>query len=129
MKAHIILLPLSLLTLFVAACSTPVAVNPAVSTEQTARYQAGYFYGPVNADALNTFKTAIRQMDKLGYFRTGELHKDAAITIFARKVGDEKLSVRIEQIEPGLSEVRIRIGTLGDLAESQVIYANIRDAI
>ena len=72
-------------------------------------------------------------MDDLGYFRTGELHKETAITIYARKIGDEKITVRISQqtdaeVEEE-SEIRIRVGNLGNLAESQVIYARIRDAL
>ena len=129
MKAHLLILPLFILSLFVVACSTPVAIDPTVSQEQTARYQAGFFYGPIQADALDAFNTAIRQIDKMGYFRTGELHKDSAVTIYARKVGDEKVYVRIEQIEAGLSEMRIRVGAMGNLAESQTIYAKIRNAL
>ena len=30
----------------------------------------------------------------MGYFRTGELHRETSITIYARKVGDEKVTVR-----------------------------------
>ena len=129
MKAHLKLLPLLIVSLIIVGCSTPVAIDPMTSQEQTARYQAGYFYGPLNADALQSFKATIRQMDAMGYFRTGELHEDDSITIFARKVGDEKVTVRIEQVEAGLSEIRIRVGKLGNLAESQNIYAKIRDAL
>ena len=69
----------------------------------------------------------------MGYFRTGELHSESAITIYSRKVGDEKVTVRIsqqtdEEVEEE-SEIRIRVGYLGNLAESQVIYARIRDAL
>ena len=129
MKAHLTLIPLFFASLIFVGCSTPVAIDPMVPQEQTARYQAGFFYGPVNADALPTFKTAIRQIDNMGYFRTGELHDDAEITIYARKVRDEKVTVRIEQLEAGLSEIRIRVGKLGSLAESQKIYAKIRSAM
>ena len=69
----------------------------------------------------------------MGYFRTGELHKDTAISIYCRKVGDDKITVRItQQTDPEVaeeSEIRIRVGNLGNLAESQVIYARIRDAL
>jgi hypothetical protein len=49
------------------------------------------------------------------------------------RVGDEKITVRISQqtdaeVEEE-SEIRIRVGNLGNLAESQVIYARIRDAL
>ena len=69
----------------------------------------------------------------MGYFRTGELHKETAITIYARKIGDEKVTVRVSQAtDPeatAQSEIRIRVGNLGNLAESQTIYAHIRDAL
>ncbi|WP_269522228.1 DUF3568 family protein [Coraliomargarita parva] len=118
-----------LAALFASACTTPVAIDPKTGQEQTARFTAGYFYGPIDAEAGTIFRTAIRQLDNMGYFRTGELHKDASITIYARKVGDEKVTVRIAQLAPGQCEMRIRVGSLGNLPESQKIYATIRDAL
>ena len=65
----------------------------------------------------------------MGLLRTGELHKKDFIKIFARQVGDKQVVVRIQQIAAGESEIRIRVGTLGNLPQSQVIYAKIRDAM
>lgn len=130
MKANVLIL--SLLALFAglfSGCTTPVAIDPLSGQEQTASYKAGYFYAPLDFDAGTVFRTAIKEMDTMGYFRTGELHGDAAISIFARKVGDEKVKVRIQQIAPGQSQIRIRIGTLGNLSESQILYARIRNAL
>ena len=114
-------------------CTTPVAIDPLTGQEQLAEYQAGFFYAPIDAPIGQIFKTAIRELDDLGYFRTGELHKDTAISIYCRKVGDDKITVRIsKQTDPEVkeeSEIRIRVGSLGNLAESQVIYARIRDAL
>ena len=114
-------------------CTTSVAVDPLTGQEQLAEFRAGYFYAPIDKPIGQIFKTSIREMDDLGYFRTGELHKETAITIYARKIGDEKITVRISQqtdaeVEEE-SEIRIRVGNLGNLAESQVIYARIRDAL
>lgn len=129
MKAPATLL-LSLLALLFSACTTPVAINPESSSEpQTAKYRAGYFYGPVDAESHEVFRVAIRKMDELGYFRTGELHKNSSITIYARKTGDKKVTVRISQLAPGRSQIRIRYGTYGDLAESQTLYSQIRKAL
>lgn len=97
--------------------------------QQQAEYRAGYFYAPLNAPIGEIFKTSIRELDEMGYFRTGELHKETYITIYARKIGDEKITVRAKQLAEGQSEVRIRVGKLGNLAESQAIYARIRDAL
>ena len=130
MKANALIL--SLLALFAglfSGCTTPVAIDPLSGEEQTASYQAGYFYAPFDYDAGKVFRTAIKEMDAMGYFRTGELHGNAEITIYARKVGDEKVKVKIQQIAPGQSQVRIRIGTFGNLSESQTLYAKIRSAL
>ncbi len=130
MTAKVSLLSLlTLITVLFSGCTTPVAIDPVSGQEQTAKYQTGYFYAPLDYDSGKIFRTAIREMDAMGYYRTGELHKDTSITIYARKVGDEKVTVRISQIAPGQSQIRIRIGTLGNLAESQVIYSKIRDAM
>lgn len=123
---------LSLLTVtaaFFSGCTTPVAIDPMTGQQQTAKYQGGYFYAPVNADADAIFKTAIREIDEMGILRTGELHKDDYISIYGRMVGDKKVVVRIKQLAAGESQIRIRVGKLGDLPQSQVIYAKIRDAL
>ncbi|MDA9260429.1 DUF3568 domain-containing protein [Puniceicoccaceae bacterium] len=123
---------LSILTLtvvFFFGCTTPVAIDPMTGQQQTAKYQSGYFYAPIAADANAVFLTAIRAIDGMGLLRTGELHKKDFIKIFARQVGDKEVVVRIQQIAAGESEIRIRVGTLGDLPQSQVIYAKIRDAM
>jgi hypothetical protein len=123
---------LSILTLtvvFFSGCTTPVAIDPMTGQQQTARYQSGFFYAPIAADANAVFLTAIRTIDGMGLLRTGELHKKDYIKIFARQVGDKEVVVRIQQIAAGESEIRIRVGTLGDLPQSQVIYAKIRDAM
>jgi hypothetical protein len=128
MKATLVTL-LAICALIVAGCTTPVAVDPQSGEEQLAEYRAGYFYAPLDASIGQIFKTSIRELDDMGYFRTGELHKETAITIYARKVGDEKITVRAKQLAEGQSELRIRIGKLGNLAESQAIYARIRNAL
>lgn len=132
----IINIVLALLTLIVAGCTTPVAIDPQSGQEQNAIFQAGYFYGPLDADIRKVFKTAISELDAMGYYRTGELHKENYIMIYARKVGDEKVTVRAYYpaensniAASGTSALRIRIGKFGDLAESQKIYARIRDAL
>lgn len=123
-------------TLIATGCTTPVAVDPQSGQEQTAKFQMGNFYAPLDADIKEVFRVAIRVLDDSGYYRTGELHKDNAITIYARKVGDEKVTLRSyyksnrdESAIDGTSMLSIRIGKLGNLPESQTIYARIRDAL
>jgi len=124
---------LAIFILIAAGCTTPVAIDPMTGQEQTAKFQAGYFYAPLDADIQQVFRTAISELDAMGYYRTGELHKEKSIRIYARKVGDEKIVVKTyyprKSNEGATSMIRIRVGKLGDLAESQMIYARIRDAL
>lgn len=112
-----------------SGCTTPVAIDPLTGQEQTANYQAGTFYASADAPIGQIFRVAIREMDEMGYFRTGELHKDDSITIYARTIGDKKVRVQAVVAEEGGSEIRIRVGRLGDLAQSQNLYARIRNAL
>lgn len=128
MKATLLTL-LTLSALIISGCTTPVAIDPMTGEEQTAEYRAGTFYAPVNAPIGQIFRVAIREMDDMGYFRTGELHREDSITIYARSVGDKKVKVQAAQSDEGGTEIRIRVGRLGDLAQSQSIYARIRNAL
>lgn len=134
MKA-ILTLPLALGLLLLSGCTTPVAIDPQTGMDQTASYQTGYFYGPLDAPIDKVFRTAIRELDDMGYFRTGELHRETSITIYARKVGDQKVIVKTyipsegEELPEGQTKLRIRVGTMGSLPESQAIYARIRNAL
>lgn len=124
---------LTIFILIAAGCSTPVAIDPQTGQQQTAKFQAGYFYAPLDAEIGQVFRTAIKELDSMGYYRTGELHKENTITIYGRKVGDEKITVRCyypsKSEEGAASMIRIRVGKFGNLAESQIIYAHIRDAL
>ena len=114
---------------FITGCRTSVSTNPITGKQQTATYQAGYFYATLDADADTAFRTSIRALDRMGMLRTGENHGTDYINIYARQVGDKKVIVRIRQIAPSKSEIRIRSGAVGNLPESQMIYAKIRDEL
>ncbi len=122
---------ISISMLLFTGCTTQVAIDPQTGLEQSASYTAGYFYASLDASVSEIFRVAIREMDDMGYFRTGERHGKESIKIYARKVGDQLVSVRIRNIldGEGQTELRIRVGDLGNLAESQVLYARIRDAL
>ena len=127
-KASLITL-FSILFLIFSGCTTPIAIDPQTGADQKAIFKAGFFYATIEADSSDIFRAAITKMDELGYFRTGEIHKNTYVSIYARKVGDQKVVVKIKQLAPAQSELRIRIGNLGNLPESQFLYASIRDAL
>ncbi|ADE54129.1 DUF3568 family protein [Coraliomargarita akajimensis] len=132
-KATLFTVFLALSTLFFAGCKTHVAIDPETGAEQTAVYSGGYLRGPIEGNLKEAFLRAIRELDEMGYYRTGERHGDNFIEIYARKVGDQKVVIRIRPVggdtetgAPGYTEARIRVGSWGNLAESQKIYAGIR---
>ena len=127
--AKLTALLLATVVFLAAGCRTSVATDPMVGRQQTAVYQAGFLYAYLDADADKVFRTAIRAIDNLGILRTGEVHKEDYINIFGRKVGDEKVVVRIRQVVQGQSEIRVRVGFFGNLPESQMIYAKINEEI
>lgn len=131
MKANLKLFTLlaTALVFVMTGCRTSVSTDPMTGQQQTAVYQAGYFYATLDADADTVFRTSIRALDRMGMLRTGETKAEDYITIFARQVGDKKVIVRVRQIAPNKSEIRIRSGAVGNLPESQMIYAKIRDAL
>ena len=123
---------ISLLTLTVvlfSGCTTPATINPITRQQQAEKYQDGYLDATGTEDADDIFQSAILAMDDMGLLRTGELHKKDYIVIYARAIGDKKIKVRIKQIAAGESQIRIRVGTLGNMPESQFIYAKIRDSL
>jgi hypothetical protein len=129
LTAKFITLLVTMVTVLIAGCRTPVSTEPITGKQQTGVYQSGNFYANLDADSDTVFRTAIRALDDMGILRTGEVHGNDHITIYARQIGDKKLIVRIRQIAPSKSEVRIRAGILGNLPESQMIYAKIREAL
>ena len=124
---------ISICAVIITGCTTQVVVDPMSGELKTATYQAGFFIAPIDAPVDQIFREAIAAVDALGYFRTGELHKQSSVMIYARKVGDQKVTVRIgpptDEEATAQSEVRIRIGNLGNLAESQVIYDRIIESL
>ena len=119
---------LALATFFLVACQS-VTVNPKNDSSSTAKYQLNSLVSVFETDADSAFRASIQALDLLGYFRTGEIHGELETSVFARKVGDEKISVKITELSPEQSQISVRIGLVGNMPESQVILAEIEDMI
>ena len=119
---------LALATFFLVACQS-VTVNPKNDSSSTARYQLNSLVSVFETDTDSAFRASIQALDLLGYFRTGEIHGELETSVFARKVGDEKIVVRITELSPEQSQISIRVGMIGNLPESQIILAEIEDII
>lgn len=119
---------LALASFFLVACQS-LTVNPKNNSSTTAQYQLNALISVFETDTDTAFRATIQALDLLGYFRTGEIHGELETSVFARKVGDEKIVVKIINLSPEQSQVSIRVGMIGNLPESQVILAEIEDMI
>ena len=119
---------LALATFFLVACQS-VTVNPKNDSSSTARYQLNSLVSVFETDTDSAFRASIQALDLLGYFRTGEIRGELETSVFARKVGDVKIIVKITELSPEQSQVSVRIGLVGNMPESQVILAEIEDMI
>ena len=119
---------LLLASFFLVACQS-VTVNPKNDSSSTAKYQLNALVSVFETDTDTAFRASIQALDILGYFRTGETHDELETFVFARKVGDEKIVVRITELSPEQSQFSVRIGLIGNMPESQVILAEIEDSI
>lgn len=119
---------LALASFFLVACQS-LTVNPKNNSSTTAQYQLNALISIFETDTDTAFRASIQALDLLGYFRTGEIHGELETSVFARKVGDEKIVVKIIKLSPEQSQVSIRVGMIGNLPESQVILAEIEDMI
>lgn len=119
---------LALASFFLVACQS-LTVNPKNNSSTTAQYQLNALISVFETDTDTAFRASIQALDLLGYFRTGEIHSELETSVFARKVGDEKIVVKIINLSPEQSQVSIRVGMIGNLPESQVILAEIEDMI
>ena len=115
------------ISFFLVSCQ--VAVDPKNNSGATAYYQANTLIATVETDVDTAFRASIQALDKLNYFRTGEVHKDDFTTILSRKVGDERVVVKILKVTDEQSQIQVRIGIVGNLPESQTIIAEILDTL
>ena len=104
-------------------------VDPKNDSTITAQYQLNTLVGSVETDMDTAFRASIAALDTLGYFRTGEVHKEDNILILSRKVGDEKVYVNVFKVSEEQSDIHIRIGIIGSLPESQALLSEIQDIL
>jgi hypothetical protein len=77
-----------------------------------------------------TFRATISSLDALNdYFRTGEVVKETSVAIIARKVGDVRVHIKLIKVSEEQTEIRVRIGLIGDLPESQLILNTIQEQL
>jgi hypothetical protein len=115
-------------SLLLASCT--VGLNTNNGAASTAVYQANTLVTTVDASMDTTFRATISSLDALNdYFRTGEVVKETSVAIIARKVGDVRVHIKLIKVSEEQTEIRVRIGLIGDLPESQLILNTIQEQL
>ena len=123
-----------LLASFILVACQSVTVNPKNDSSSTAQYHLNTLVSVFETDTNSAFRASIQALDILGYFRTGEIRDENVndtlqTSVFARKVGDEKIVIKITELSAEQSQISVRVGILGNMPESQVILAEIEDIL
>ena len=106
--------------------SCTVGLTPKDGSKAVAEYQANTLVTYINESMDSTFGATISSLDELDdYFRTGEIIKEKSTTVIARKMGDTKVHIKLIKVSAEETEVRVRIGILGNIPESQILLTHI----
>jgi len=120
----IILAPAAAVVLAFTGCTT-VQVNP----NTVGSYELGELRVdvPANVDRVYLAAKAGIQEDQL--FLTGDKWGGTTATLTARDEVDTRVTVRLRQVEPGWTHLRIRYGVTGDLQQAQTLYSRIESKL
>ena len=127
MRKHRYLSKALLLSLFsgllglLSACTTAVQVTP--STAGTYELGTLQVIAEANVDKVYIASKAGIKEDNL--FLTGDDWRGTTAPLKARDEVDTSVTVKLKQIEPGRTSVRIRYGLTGDLHQAQNLYSRI----
>ena len=105
-----------------AACST---VPLDEKGEMNATYVAGEFRMIVNANAPTTAKATSEAFKQMGLFQIKDDLRTYDADLAARTALDEKVRVRIKEINSRQTEIGIRVDVIGDKDYSRKLYQQI----
>ncbi|RRJ95536.1 DUF3568 family protein [Opitutaceae bacterium TAV4] len=109
-----------------AGCSTvDVGGSRGGGGEMQAVYQYGEFSMLLNSTAPAAARAAEAAIKDLDLYEVSKTLNTYDATLAARTRKDEKVSIKIAEVNSRQTMLRIRVGTTGDLAVSRQIYDSI----
>jgi hypothetical protein len=117
----------SLLAAVLAASSacTSVQVNP----NTVGAYEMGELRVMANANIDRVYLAAKAAIPADGLFLTGDRWGGTTATLTARDEIDTRVTIKIKQMAPNETSVRIRYGLTGDLHQAQTLYTRIENRL
>lgn len=115
---------LSAVVVALAGC-TSVQVNPKTSGS----YELGELRVITEADVDRVYLAAKAGIQDDDLYLTGDNWGGTTASLTARDEVDTRVTVKLKQIEPGRTSVRIRYGIAGDLQQAQTLYNRIESRL
>jgi hypothetical protein len=107
---------------FGAAGCTQVLVGP----ETRGEYKLGELQVMADAGFVRSYEAVKRGMKDAGLFQTGDDRKVIEAEVNGRDALDTRVIVKVKEVGPNRTSIKIRYGLKGDLASAQKLYEAIR---
>ncbi len=97
-----------------------------VAAAATATYSLGELRSIEEASFDNTFEAAQKALEDSEFAITSKQKDPSTANLIGRGSGDKKIEVNLKKVSDNLTEVRIRVGTLGDEALSRQVLERLK---
>lgn len=100
-----------------------------VTDDTTGEYRLNELRVMVDQSFESVYGAVQRALPKQGLFITGDEKQVVAGTITGRDREDRQVVVKVSEVQPGRTSVKIRYGLTGDLAQAQMLFAKIEQEL
>ena len=118
-----------LLLLTLTGCAPMVFLGGAAAGVGGYKYYQGALAVIYQAPFEDTYEASVKAIETLGYSITERLQKIGSGSIEAVDSNSEKIKLSLNYIASEETEVKIRVGVMGDEATSRVIKDKIADIV
>lgn len=126
---RIINLVIVLLLLTLTGCGPMLFLGGAAAGVGGYKYIRGEVEVVYQAPFEKTYESSVKAVEALGYSITERSQKIGSGSIEAVDTNAEKVTIRLEYLSAEETEVKIRVGMIGDEATSRIIKDKIADIV
>ena len=106
-----------------------LVVGAAAGAGATVAYTNGTMEAWLDAGFDRSLAATNKAVEQLGFVKIGEERDGVTTTVIARTAGDKKVEIRLGRGGERQTQVRIRVGLLGDRQMSLAVLEKIRGAL
>jgi hypothetical protein len=120
---------LALAVLALTSGCVALVIGAAAGAGATVAYTRGTLEAWVDGGFNQTLAATNKAVQQLGFTKVGEEADGASTTVTARTQADKKVEITLGRGGERLTEVKIRVGLLGDKELSQALLGKIKEAL